>query len=50
VAGSMDDFSELCMQHILKFPGVQHVESSFSLKEIKNSRVLPTAGKAGMDG
>lgn len=50
VAGSMDDFSELCMQHILKFPGVQHVESSFSLKEIKNSRVLPTAGKAGMAG
>ena len=41
VARTMDDFSELCMQRILKFPGVQHVESSFSLKEIKNSRVLP---------
>lgn len=42
VARNMDHFSELCMQRILKFPGVQHVESSFSLKEIKSSRVLPT--------
>lgn len=41
VARSMDHFSELCMQRILKFPGVQHVESSFSLREIKMSRVLP---------
>ena len=41
VAHSMDDFSDLCMQRILRFPGVQHVESSFSLRPIKNSRVLP---------
>ena len=41
VARSIDHFSELCMERILKFPGVQHVESSFSLKEIKLSRVLP---------
>ncbi len=41
VARSIDHFSELCMEQILKFPGVQHVESSFSLKEIKHSRVLP---------
>lgn len=41
VARNMDHFSELCMQRILKFPGVQHVESSFSLKEIKASRILP---------
>ncbi len=41
VARSIDHFSELCMQRILKFPGVMHVESSFSLKEIKHSRVLP---------
>jgi Lrp/AsnC family leucine-responsive transcriptional regulator len=41
VARSMDHFSELCMQRILKFPGVMHVESSFSLREIKHSRVLP---------
>ena len=41
VARNMDHFSEICMQRILKFPGVQHVESSFSLKEIKHSRVLP---------
>ena len=43
VARSIDDFSELCMQYILKFPGVQHVESSFSLREIKNNGVLPAA-------
>jgi len=42
VARNMDHFSELCMQRILKFPGVQHVESSFSLREIKASRILPT--------
>lgn len=42
VARSIDHFSELCMQRILKFPGVLHVESSFSLKEIKHSRVLPS--------
>jgi Lrp/AsnC family leucine-responsive transcriptional regulator len=41
VAKSIDHFSELCMQRILKFPGVMHVESSFSLKEVKHSRVLP---------
>lgn len=43
VARNIDHFSELCMQRILKFPGVRHVESSFSLAEIKNSRVLPTS-------
>lgn len=42
VAHSIDHFSELCMQRILKFPGVKSVESSFNLKEIKLSRVLPT--------
>jgi Lrp/AsnC family transcriptional regulator, leucine-responsive regulatory protein len=41
VARNIDHFSELCMQRILKFPCVMHVESSFSLKEIKHSRVLP---------
>ncbi len=41
VARNIDHFSEICMQRILKFPGVQHVESSFSLQEIKQSRVLP---------
>ena len=41
VARNIDHFSELCMQRILKFPGVMHVESSFSLKDIKHSRVLP---------
>jgi Lrp/AsnC family transcriptional regulator, leucine-responsive regulatory protein len=41
VARNIEHFSELCMQRILKFPGVMHVESSFSLQEIKHSRVLP---------
>ena len=42
VARNIDHFSALCMERILKLPGVQHVESSFSLKAIKDSRVLPT--------
>ena len=41
VARNIDHFSELCMQRILKFPGVHHVESNFSLKEIKHRRILP---------
>ncbi|MCC5887114.1 MAG: Lrp/AsnC family transcriptional regulator [Gammaproteobacteria bacterium] len=41
VARDVAHFSELCMERILRFPGVRHVESSFSLKAIKDSRVLP---------
>lgn len=41
VARDMDHFAELCMQKILKYPGVHHVESSFSLKAIKSSHALP---------
>ncbi len=41
IARSIDHFSELCMQRILKFPGVDHVESSFSLKVIKQTHALP---------
>lgn len=41
VAKDMDHFSEICMQRILKFPGVDHVESSFSLKAVKSSHALP---------
>lgn len=41
VARNIDHFSELCMERILKFPGVRHVESSFSLKTVKHSRELP---------
>jgi Lrp/AsnC family leucine-responsive transcriptional regulator len=41
LAYSMDHFSELAMERILKFPGVENIESNFSLKEIKQSRVLP---------
>lgn len=42
LARDIDHFSELVMQRILKYPGVRHVESSFSLDEIKHSRALPT--------
>lgn len=41
VARSIGHFSELCMERILRFPGVSNVESSFSLREIKCSRTLP---------
>jgi hypothetical protein len=34
------------MQRILKFPGVHHVESSFSLQQIKLSRALPVTADA----
>jgi Lrp/AsnC family leucine-responsive transcriptional regulator len=41
VARSIEHFSELCMEHILRYPGVSNVESSFSLREFKSSRSLP---------
>lgn len=41
LARDIDHFSELVMQEVLKYPGVRHVESSFSLGEIKHSRALP---------
>jgi Lrp/AsnC family transcriptional regulator, leucine-responsive regulatory protein len=41
LAYSMDHFSELSMQRILKFPGVINIESNFSLKAIKQGGGLP---------
>ena len=41
VARDMDHFADLVMRDILKYPGVTHVESSFSLVEIKHSHALP---------
>ena len=41
LAYSMDHFSELSMERILKFPGVESIESNFSLKEIKRSGGVP---------
>lgn len=41
VAQSMDHFSELSMQEILRFPGVKDIESSFSLKTVKQHAPLP---------
>ncbi len=41
VAYNMEHFSELAMQRILKFPGVQSIESNFSLLAVKERRELP---------
>lgn len=41
VARSMDHFSELSMQRILKFSGVSNIESNFSLLAVKEGGVLP---------
>lgn len=43
VARDMDHFAELVMQDILKYPGVAHVESSFSLQAVKQSHSLPVS-------
>ena len=43
VARSMDHFSELCMERILKFAGVKNIESNFSLKAVKDSGFLPVS-------
>ena len=42
VARSIDDFSEIVMRKVLKFPGVDHVESAFSLGVTKEAWALPT--------
>lgn len=44
VATSMDHFSELCMQRILKFAGVKNIESQFSLWAVKQNAPLPIPG------
>ncbi|RLQ23171.1 winged helix-turn-helix transcriptional regulator [Seongchinamella sediminis] len=41
VARSMEHFSELAMQRILKFPGVSNIESNFSLLAVKEHGALP---------
>ena len=41
LAYSMDHFSELSMQRILKFPGVKNMESNFSLMANKQSAAMP---------
>lgn len=42
VARDIDHFSELCMQTILQFPGVSHVQSGFSLSQVKVDAIVPT--------
>ena len=41
VARSMEHFSELAMQRILKFAGVRNIESNFSLLAVKEHGALP---------
>ncbi len=41
VARSMDHFSDLSMNRILKFPGVKNIESNFSLQAVKEGGALP---------
>ncbi|ORE87085.1 AsnC family transcriptional regulator [Oceanococcus atlanticus] len=41
VAQSIDHFSELSMNGILRWPGVQNIESQFSLNAIKVNGALP---------
>jgi len=47
VAESMDHFSELAMQGILRFPGVTDIESSFSLRTEKENAPVPIPATAG---
>ena len=46
VARSMDHFSELALRGILRFPGVQDIESSFSLDTVKRDSPLPIGAAA----
>lgn len=44
VARSMEHFSHLSMERILKFPGVTNIESNFSLLAVKENAGLPVGG------
>ena len=41
VARDLDHFSRICMQGILRYPGVKDLESHFSLQVIKRGAALP---------
>lgn len=41
IAHNIDEFSDLTMHKILRYPGVKDVSSAFVLQEIKNSRSVP---------
>lgn len=41
VARNMDDFSDLTMRTMLRWPGVRGVSSTFVMEGIKASSVLP---------
>ncbi len=47
VARDIDHFAELCMQQILKYPGVAQVESAFSLAQVKQSHAVPLGRPGG---
>ncbi|MGJ8671034.1 MAG: Lrp/AsnC family transcriptional regulator [Oceanococcus sp.] len=41
VASDLDHFSRICMQGILRYPGVKDLESHFSLQVMKSGAALP---------
>lgn len=41
VVHSIDEFSDLAMKRILKFPGVRDITSAFVLEDLKDSEPLP---------
>ncbi len=41
VARDLDQFSRICMQGILRYPGVKDLESHFSLQVVKSAAALP---------
>lgn len=41
VARDLDHFSRICMQGILRYPGVKDLESHFSLQVVKSGASLP---------
>jgi Lrp/AsnC family leucine-responsive transcriptional regulator len=45
VATSMDEFTEIALRGILRFPGVKDIESSFSLLTVKQNAPLPIPGE-----
>lgn len=47
VARDMAHFSQLCMQGILRYPGVKDIDSHFSLKEVKAVSPLPVSRDVG---
>ncbi len=41
VTSDLDEYGDLAMRKILRFPGVKDISSSFVLDEVKNTHALP---------